>query len=84
MRPAFRTRISWTGRAPWGRILCTQDSDLLHEAARRQRTGQEFGGLVYAHQLKVTIGQCLRGLELMARFGEPEDFRSWVEYLPLR
>ena len=48
-----------------GRILFTQDRDLLDEAARRQRSGQEFAGLVYAHQLRVTIGQCLRDLEVI-------------------
>lgn len=66
-----------------GRILFTQDEDLLAEAARRQRTGQFFGGLVYAHQLRVTIGRCIADLELLAKATDPEDWPNRVEYLPL-
>ena len=45
-----------TRAAERGRLLFTQDEDLLAEAARRQRAGETFGGLVYAHQLNVFIG----------------------------
>jgi hypothetical protein len=67
-----------------GRVLFSQDEDLLREATRRQRSGECFAGVIYAHQLKVTIGQCIRDLELLAHAGEPEDFANWVEYLPLQ
>ena len=67
-----------------GRVLFSQDEDLLREAARRQHEAVAFAGVVYAHQLKVTIGQCVRDLELIAQAGEPEDFANRVEYLPLR
>lgn len=43
-----------------GRILFTQDDDLLKEAARRQENGEEFAGLIYGHQLNVSVGQCPR------------------------
>jgi hypothetical protein len=66
-----------------GRVLFSQDRDLLREATRRQQTGEPFAGVVYAHQLKSTIGQCIEGLELISRIGEPEDFANRVEYLPL-
>ena len=46
--------------------------------------GVSFTGVIYAHQLKVTIGQCVRDLELVAHAGAPEDFANRVEYLPLR
>ncbi|MBM3239281.1 hypothetical protein FJZ31_23560 [Candidatus Poribacteria bacterium] len=65
------------------RVLFTQDEDLLREAARRQRSGETFAGVIYAHQLKITIGQCINDLELIAKVAEPEDFVNWVEYLPL-
>ena len=32
-----------------GRVLFSQDEDLLAEATRRQRSGQSFGGVIYAH-----------------------------------
>jgi hypothetical protein len=67
-----------------GRLLFTQDEDLLAEAARRQEQSVEFAGVVYAHQLKVPVGQCVEHLEIIALIGEPEEFVNRVEYLPLR
>jgi hypothetical protein len=67
-----------------GRVLFSQDRDLLREAAQRQRRGGSFAGLIYAHQLKVTVGQCVRDLEVLAHTSDPEDFVDRVEYLPLR
>ena len=66
-----------------GRVLFTFDDDLLAEAAKRQRLGQLFSGVVYAHPLRVTIGQCIHDLELVAKAGEPEDLRNQVLFLPL-
>jgi len=67
-----------------GRVLFSQDDDLLREAALRQREGGHFDGVIYAHPLRVTVGQCIHDLELLAKVGEPEDFADRVEYLPLR
>lgn len=39
------------------RILFTHDNDFLKEAAKRRRTGQPFGGIVFAHQLYAPIGR---------------------------
>jgi hypothetical protein len=66
------------------RVLFTQDEDLLAEAERRQRAGWPFAGVAYAHQLRVTIGQCVNDLELMAKVYEPGDMADRVEYLPLK
>src|SRR5262245_3891077 len=49
-----------------GRVLFTRDDDLLVEAAIRQRDGLPFAGVVYAHQLHVSIGQCVSDLEVIA------------------
>ena len=67
-----------------GRVLFTSDDDLLAEASQRQRSHAPFCGVIYAHQLKTTIGQCVRDLEFVARVSEPEEWSSRVEYLPLR
>jgi uncharacterized protein with PIN domain len=67
-----------------GRVLFTRDADLLVEASQRQRTNRTFAGLVYAHQVHVTIGQCVYDLALIAAAADPTDFASRVEYLPLR
>jgi predicted nuclease of predicted toxin-antitoxin system len=67
-----------------GRVLFTQDADFLREAARRQKIGRAFAGIVYAHQMRVTIGQCVRDLELIANFYDPSDLFNRVEHLPLK
>lgn len=66
-----------------GRVLFTQDSDLLREAARRQRTGEPFAGLAFARQRKIKIGRCIDDLELIAKVYEPHEMMNRVEYLPL-
>lgn len=66
-----------------GRVLFTRDDDLLAEAALRQQTGQAFYGVIYAHQLRVTIGECIRDLEILALAGEPSDAIGQVIFLPL-
>ena len=65
------------------RTLFSQDDDLLAEAARRQEAGVPFNGVVYAHQLQVSIGACIRDLEIIALAGEPEDLRGHILFLPL-
>ena len=67
-----------------GRILFSQDDDLLREATARQRTSKAFSGVIYAHQLEVTIGQCVQDLELIARGSDLAEWASRVVYLPLR
>ena len=65
------------------RVLFSQDEDLLAEATRRQKEAIPFAGLVYGHQLGVTIGTCIHDLELIAKVAAPEDLANRVEYLPL-
>lgn len=69
--------------AELGRVIFSQDEDLLAEARRRQVEGIPFSGVIYAHQLRVTIGACVRDLELIAQAAEPKDLANRVEYLPL-
>ena len=66
-----------------GRVLFSQDEDLLMEAAKRQREGIPFQGVIYAPQLGLSIGQCIDDLEILAKAGVPEDFVNRVQYLPL-
>ncbi len=66
-----------------GRVLVSRDEDLIREAIRRQRSGEEFAGVIYAHQIRVTIGQCVNELELLAKLEEPEDYRNRLLRLPL-
>ncbi len=81
------TRLSDSGllsrASELGRVLFTRDEDLLAEGARRQRIGLDFNGIIYAHQLSVSIGVCVRDLEIIAKAGNPQDFLNRVEHLPL-
>jgi hypothetical protein len=67
-----------------GRALFTQDEDLLNEASKRQRTGDFFCGVIYAHQENVTVSTCIDDQELISKVYEPEDLFNRVEYLPLK
>ncbi len=63
-----------------GRCLFSQDRDLLAEARKRNQLGIPFAGVVYIHQQKATIGECVLGLELIAFACEPADLANRVEY----
>jgi hypothetical protein len=65
-------------------VLFTFDSDLLQEANKRQRSGQPFAGVIYAHPLKISIGACVRDIEILAHVYEPTDMSNRVEYLPIK
>ena len=66
-----------------GRVLVSQDEDLLREGSRRLRAGEEFSGIVYAHQLRVTIGRMVEDLVLIATATSREDWSGRIEYLPI-
>lgn len=76
--PALLDRASQLGR-----VLFTMDRDLLMEASKRQRAGASFSGVVFAHQLAVSIGRCVEDLELLARATTSEELRGLVQHLPL-
>lgn len=65
------------------RVLVTQDEDFLQEASRRHRAGETFFGIIYAHQLSVTIGECVNDLEIIAKGSQPEEWIGCAEHLPL-
>ena len=56
-----------------GRVLFTEDADMLVEVSRRHKTGIAFSGLIYAHQLNVTIGECVADLEIIAQASDLEE-----------
>jgi predicted nuclease of predicted toxin-antitoxin system len=66
-----------------GRVLFSRDDDLLVEASRRQRVGMVFSGVIYAHQLKVSIGDCIRDLELIAQAATADELSGQILFLPV-
>ena len=66
------------------RVLFSRDEDFFVEADGRQRRGEPFAGVIYAHQLRVSLGQCIADLELIAKACEPSELAGRVWHLPLR
>lgn len=67
-----------------GRVVFTQDDDFLAIADQWLSVGRRFAGLVYGHQLGVTIGQAIRDLELLATVLEGDEMANHIEFVPLR
>ena len=66
-----------------GRVLFSQDDDLLVEANRRQKTILPFSGVIYGHQLHLTIGDAIEDLEIVAKATTTEELTNQVLFLPL-
>jgi len=67
-----------------GRILVTQDHDLLVIAHEWQRSERAFAGLVYFHQLNITIGKAIADLEIIGKCCNAKEFANHVQILPFR
>ena len=66
-----------------GRVLFTQDIRFRALAEEWQRMNKPFAGLIFGHQLRGTIGQYVKDLDLIAKATESEEWTNCVEYLPL-
>jgi hypothetical protein len=87
--------VAEDGRADWdddrlleralelGRVVFSQDCDFLVLAARWQQARREFAGMVYGHQLRVTVGGAVHDLALIASVMTQAEMRNRVEFLPL-
>ena len=65
------------------RVLFTQDDDFLAEVTLRQQKKINFAGVVYAHKLRVSVGDCIRDLEIIAKAAFYEELANRIQYLPL-
>ena len=66
-----------------GRVMFTRDTDFLKEAAARQNDSRRFSGVVYAHQLRLSIGECVGQLELIGGACDPAELENLVLHLPI-
>jgi predicted nuclease of predicted toxin-antitoxin system len=66
-----------------GRVLFSQDTDMLIIAAQRQAEGISFSGVIYAQQNTIPISRCIEDLELIAYCETLETYQNVVQYLPL-
>lgn len=65
------------------RVLVSQDEDRLREGAKRLAEHRDFSGIIYAHQLRITVGQMVDDLELIASATSKDEWRGRIEYLPI-
>jgi predicted nuclease of predicted toxin-antitoxin system len=66
-----------------GRVLLTQDQDLLAIAAIWQETEKPFVGILYASQQGASLGRLVTDIELLATCCLPGELSNRVTYLPL-
>jgi len=66
-----------------GRVIVSQDEELHREGTRRLSEHKDFSGIVYAQQLRITIGQMVDDLEVIAQATSQDEWRGRIEYLPL-
>lgn len=66
-----------------GRLLFTQDDDFLLIARDWQSSGRPFAGVVYAHQLGITVGQAILQLQLVCEAMTGDEVRDTILFLPL-
>lgn len=67
-----------------GRVMVSQDADMLREGSRFLREGIEFSGIVYGRQRALTIGQFVESLILIAAATEAYEWVGRIEYIPFR
>ena len=72
-RTSFPDPIILNRATELDRVLFSQDDDFLVEATRRQQEKINFSGVIYAHKLRVSVGDCIRGLEIIAKAAYPEE-----------
>lgn len=65
-----------------GYILFTHDDDLLIEANRRDKAGEQFTGVVFSRMLSSPIGRCIEDLEIIANAFDVKDLENIIEYIP--
>lgn len=66
------------------RVLFTQDIRFRVLAETWQTEGKQFSGLIFGHQLRGTVGQFVRDLELIAKASESDEWVSVTEYIPFK
>jgi len=66
-----------------GRPIFTRDDDFLREATKCLRSHVIFSTVVYAHQLRASIGQCIEDLEIFAAVASDEEATNRIIFLPL-
>jgi predicted nuclease of predicted toxin-antitoxin system len=67
-----------------GRAVFTQDDDFLSLASEWIRKKKDFSGVLNAHQLRITIGQAIDDLELIAKVLDSLEIQNRILFLPFQ
>ena len=62
-------------------VVFTSDPDFLALAAEWSQKGKEHYGIIFAHQQKYGIGECIRRLMDYTLLLDPENMKNRVEFL---
>ena len=62
-------------------ILFTHDTDLIPIARSWIQEGKEHWGVIYVHQDRLSIGECIRRLKDYVDILEAEDMKNCMEFL---
>lgn len=59
-------------------VILTHDIDFLRRASSQE---VNHGGIIFAHPKNVSIGQCIRGVELITNILTDKDMENHIEFL---
>jgi hypothetical protein len=62
-------------------LLFTHDTDFIHLAYLRNASSLDHWGVIYVHQNKLSVGECIRRLQRIAKRFDQDYFKNRVEYL---
>jgi len=62
-------------------VILTHDVDFLKIAHQWQQGGKEHKGILYAHPLDLSPGECIRMVELVTQVLTEEEMKNHIEFL---
>jgi predicted nuclease of predicted toxin-antitoxin system len=70
--------------AALGRIIVSEDEDMIREAVLTMRQGKSTLGLFRGTRLSHNLGRAIEDLALAAMVYDPQDIANRIEWIPLR
>ena len=64
-----------------GAVVLTHDADFLALAHQWRSDGHEHHGILYAHSQNISIGECIRRVELLVHVLTERDMKNHIEFL---
>ncbi len=61
--------------------IFTHDTDFLQIGARWMEEGKTHHGIIYCHQKRYSIGECVRKLRMLTSLLSSEDMVDHIEFL---